>query len=170
MNQRLVESIAQFILSMTDDESRLIDNKLRTDGSRRLPEPSDTEKSLRIAELAQEIHEFEEMYQTPLSELPAERWTVADPNAQANGNATEVTGNTTSSTTNGAGKSSSNVLPSTLGTGVLGNQPDTETADKTSPQPLSSFLPLTQLIPEESAEDDHISYSLYDVPTQNGQH
>lgn len=165
MNQRLVESVAQIILSMTDDERRLLDNKLRTDGSRRLPEPSDTEKSLRIAELAQEIHEFEEMYHTPLSELPAERWTVADPNAQANGNATEGTGNATGNVTNGVGKSSSNVLPNTLRTGVLVNQPDTETADKISPQPLSAFLSLTQLMPEESAEDDHSSYSLYDLPT-----
>lgn len=76
MNQRLVESVAQIVLAMSDDERRLLGRKLRYAGLQQVSEPSETEKSLRIAEMAEDMKAFEEAYGTPLSALPAEHWTL----------------------------------------------------------------------------------------------
>ncbi len=77
MNQRLVESVAQIVLAMSDDERRLLGRKLQHAGMPLLDAPTDTDKSLRVAEIAQDIQDFEEAYQAPLSALPADQWTMA---------------------------------------------------------------------------------------------
>ncbi|MGB3671072.1 MAG: hypothetical protein WA783_02870 [Phormidesmis sp.] len=77
MNQRLVESVAQIVLAMSDDERRLLGRKLQHAGMPQLTAPTDTDKSLRVAEIAQDIQDFEEAYQAPLSALPADQWTLA---------------------------------------------------------------------------------------------
>ena len=64
MNQRLVESIALIVLAMSEDERYLLE----------LDESAAADKSLRIAEIAQDIQLFEERYPSPLSALPAEQW------------------------------------------------------------------------------------------------
>ena len=80
MNQRLVESVAQIVLSMSDDERRLLGRKLRFAGLQQLDDTAEAEKSLQVAEIAQDIREFEQefekAYQAPLSDLPAEQWTL----------------------------------------------------------------------------------------------
>ena len=76
MNQRLVDSVAQIILTMSDDERRLLGRKLRFAGMQQVDEPSETEKSLRIAEMAEDMKAFEEAYGTPLSALSTEHWTL----------------------------------------------------------------------------------------------
>ncbi|MEL6552895.1 MAG: hypothetical protein AAFQ63_05445 [Cyanobacteria bacterium J06621_11] len=90
MNQRLVESVAQIVLAMSDDERRLLGRKLRYAGLQQIDEPSETEKSLRVAEMAEDMKAFEEAYGTPLSALSAEHWTlppsaetVVDPTKEA---------------------------------------------------------------------------------------
>mgnify|MGYP001095200346 CR=1 FL=1 len=77
MNQRLVESVAQIVMAMSDDERRLLGRKLQHAGMPQLAAPTDTDKSLRVAEIAQDIQDFEEAYQAPLSALPADQWTMA---------------------------------------------------------------------------------------------
>ncbi|MGD1864218.1 MAG: hypothetical protein ACFB0D_06655 [Phormidesmis sp.] len=74
MNQRLVESIAQIVLAMSEDERNLLEQKLQQSGEQGLDESAAADKSLRIAEIAQDIQLFEERYPSPLSALPAEQW------------------------------------------------------------------------------------------------
>ncbi len=78
MNQRLVESVAQIVSAMSEDERRLLSRKLQRAGILQLGELNAAEKSLRVAEIAQDIEEFEELYHAPLSALPAEQWTVTE--------------------------------------------------------------------------------------------
>lgn len=91
MNQRLVESVAQIVLSMSEEERRLLGRNLQECGlsqwaepdpvqsSARIADSAATDKSSRIAELAQDIQEFEELYHPPHhtspSALPAAQWT-----------------------------------------------------------------------------------------------
>ncbi|MEO1637105.1 MAG: hypothetical protein AAFS04_18710 [Cyanobacteria bacterium J06631_9] len=143
MNQRLVESVAQIILTMNDDERRLLERKLQGGGLQRLSE-AEADKTARIAELAQDICDFEEMYGTPLSELPAERWAVAETTADR-----PVTGE------NRASDERSLI-------NILGEWPDLDQTTDEHPERLSSFVQL-------SAQDDEApSYAVYDAFLQNG--
>ncbi len=76
MNQRLVESVAQIVLAMSDDERRLLGCKLQQAGMPQLTASMNADKSLRVAEIARDIQDFEETYQAPLSALPEEQWAM----------------------------------------------------------------------------------------------
>ena len=54
MNQKLVESIAQIILSLSDEERKLLENKIRK-----------SEISQQMADLEDHLKRFEEKYQIP---------------------------------------------------------------------------------------------------------
>lgn len=72
MNQRLVNSVAQIILSMSEEERRAVAKKVDTDNSPAKPtEPSETNKSFRVAEIAQQIASYESRYPTQQSAAPA---------------------------------------------------------------------------------------------------
>lgn len=77
MNQRLVESVAQIVLAMSDDERRLLGSKLRYAGLKQIDDPTETDKSMRVAEIAHDIQEFEDAYRAPLSALPSDQWSLA---------------------------------------------------------------------------------------------
>ena len=147
MNQRLVESIAKTILAMNEDERRLLNYKLQSDGLQPLADQGEVDKSLRVAEIAKEIQDFEEMYHTPLSELPAERWAMTNTDSP-------VASDTSAHSVNkdGAHRSLSE---------LLSDWPDSNTLfeniplESESSQPLSSFIPLTQRRQVDSAAGDH---------------
>ena len=63
MNQRLVESVAQTILAMSEEERELLESMLqRSDGSPQISQAVEKEKSLSVAEIAQDIQTFEQAY------------------------------------------------------------------------------------------------------------
>lgn len=69
LRQRFVDSVAQTILSMSVDERQLLERKLKNaDQLAEASELKPQDKSLRIAEIAQEIRAFEDEYTVPLSE------------------------------------------------------------------------------------------------------
>lgn len=71
MNQPLVESIAQTILAMSDEERQLLESTLqRSKTSSQIDEPTAEAKTFRVAEIAQDIQSFENKYGTsPKPEL-----------------------------------------------------------------------------------------------------
>lgn len=72
MNQRLVNSVAQIILSMSEEERSALAKKVDIDNSPAKPtEPSETNKSFRVAEIAQQIASDESRYPTQQSAAPA---------------------------------------------------------------------------------------------------
>ncbi|MEN8443532.1 MAG: hypothetical protein ABG776_00810 [Cyanobacteria bacterium J06555_13] len=79
MNQRLVDSVAQTILSMSVDERQLLERKLKkADQLAEASELKPQDKSLRIAKIAQEIRAFEDKYTAPLNESPFSTPVVAE--------------------------------------------------------------------------------------------
>jgi hypothetical protein len=71
MNQPLVESIAQTILAMSDEERQLLGSTL----AKKMPqmnEPTEDAKTFRVAEIAQDIQAFENKYSASPKPEPAE--------------------------------------------------------------------------------------------------
>ena len=65
MNQRLVESVAQTILAMSAEERQLLESMLQhANGSSPRKELVEEAKTLRVAEIAQNIRTFEDKYST----------------------------------------------------------------------------------------------------------
>ncbi|MEN8447134.1 MAG: hypothetical protein ABG776_19215 [Cyanobacteria bacterium J06555_13] len=60
MNQRLVDSVAQIISAMSDEERQSLEQKVQLTDKSQLPIEDD--KAFRVAELAQDIQSFEEKY------------------------------------------------------------------------------------------------------------
>lgn len=151
MNQRLVDSVAQIVLAMTEDERRLLERKLQGAGLRHLSEPTGSEKSLRVAELAQDIQDFEALYHSPLSALSVEHWMVDD-----------------SSSPHSSAADQSLTEPSLPAPAESGqSEPSTQhSPEEQSPSQLQAVLPLTQATKSES---DHTDYALYEeTHSQNG--
>ncbi len=74
MNQPLVESIAQAILAMSDEERQLLESTLqRSKSSHYMQEPTEVDKTFRVAEVAQGIQAFETKYSTPPNPKLAEQ-------------------------------------------------------------------------------------------------
>ena len=71
MNQPLVESVAQAILAMSDEERKLLERTLQhSKSSQPMNEPTEADKTFRVAEIAQNIQSFENKYgASPISEL-----------------------------------------------------------------------------------------------------
>ncbi len=62
MNQPLVESIAQAILAMSDEERQLLETLLQRAKTSPQMNESPENKSFRVAEIARDIQDFEEKY------------------------------------------------------------------------------------------------------------
>ncbi|MEO1395276.1 MAG: hypothetical protein AAFV90_20435 [Cyanobacteria bacterium J06634_5] len=60
MNQRLVDSVAQIISDMSDEERQLLEEKVRL--AERSQRPVEEAKTFKIAEIAQDIQSFEKRY------------------------------------------------------------------------------------------------------------
>jgi hypothetical protein len=66
MNQPLVESVAQTILAMSDEERQLLESTLQhSKTSSQIDEPTEAVKTFRVAEIAQDIKTFEGKYHAP---------------------------------------------------------------------------------------------------------
>lgn len=79
MNRQLVELVVQTVLAMSDEERRLLDDKLRlADVSSQHDDFADLDESLLIAEIARDLQTREEPSHSPLSPLPAEQWVIED--------------------------------------------------------------------------------------------
>ena len=81
MNQQLVESIAQIVLAMTAEErqhfERLVGKKPSNSASQNGSQPTvEQSKDEQIAQIAQQMQDFEEKHATPLAPLPDDLWRV----------------------------------------------------------------------------------------------
>lgn len=138
MNQRLVESVAQIVLSMSNEERRLLERNLQECGLHywaeseassepaHIAEPEEIDKSARIAELAQDIQLFEARHHSAVS--PTTQWTPSGTLADAS-------------------------LPLTAEI----NAPDD------SPASLQSFFQLTQAFQPDTADDLDLDYAVYQI-------
>ncbi|MEM9947073.1 MAG: hypothetical protein AAF810_13525 [Cyanobacteria bacterium P01_D01_bin.36] len=180
MNQRLVESVAQIILAMSEDERRLLERKLQHANLPQLKESEAAEKSLRIAEIAQDIQDFEELYHAPLSDLPAEYWGATDQMPPAHASFARTQHAPVKSDQNGAlstKKGAATESAITQGSASTQNSAEADdltveaddlTAEEANP-PQSFFQPTSLFQFDSSADDDDMSYVFYEAPGHDGQ-
>lgn len=86
MNQQLVESIAQIVLAMSAEERELFDRRVSqmasssngngANGNGKINRDDTPSKDAQIAQIAQQMKEFEEQHAMPLSPLPDEQWRI----------------------------------------------------------------------------------------------
>ncbi|MEM9149944.1 MAG: hypothetical protein AAGB19_05770 [Cyanobacteria bacterium P01_F01_bin.3] len=157
MNQRLVESVAQIVLAMSEDERRLLDRTLQRAGLRQLDDLEAAEKSLRITEIAQDIQEFEELHHSPLSELSVEHWLVAEPSSP--GHSTVQFSHRRSTKPLEQNSALDSVLPV--------NEYTAETPKRSEDLPQSFFQPMRLLHSDVTAASWDADYAPYEAPSQN---
>ena len=160
MNQRLVESVAQIVLAMSEDERRLLNRTLQRADLRQVDDLECTEKSLRIAEIAQDIQEFEELHHSPLSELSVEHWLVAEPSSPGR---STVQFSHRRSTKPLEQNSALDALDSVLPV----NEFTAETPKHVDDLPQSFFQPMRLLHSDATAANWDGDYAPYEAPSQN---